>query len=260
MKSLYSFNISRTLKKEVPYVKKNKNNENVESTKVVTSKIENKVIFAKPSFADIEEAEFFYGQKYNEFINSGFLTKAMLNKKIGDIGGSSSKLSDEIINKAFLDHIESAKIIEFYDEKSDLNDEQKEKLQEAKLKFFESQKIISEFESIHRSQYSQTAEAKAEQKIIEWFLLNFSFYEEKIGENTERFPLFVGDTYDEKREHYLQLCEDEDTIEDVNLLKNKSIFDNSFNTLVKVVNIWYNKLGSNQEEIDQKIKEVFADE
>ena len=260
MKELYSFDIERTINKEIPIIKKNKKGEPVESNKTVTEKIINRIAVAKPNFADIENGEFFYGQKYNEFINAGFLTKAMMNKRIGDIGGSSSKLSQEIMNKAFLDYMDSAKVIEFYEGHNDLEEDQKSKLEEAKIKFFEAQKTINDFETSYRNQYSQTADAKAEQKIIEWFIFNFSYYEEKVDGQKQLFPIFEGDNYEQKRDYYLLLCEDIEFIEDTSLLKNKAIFDKSFIKLVQVINVWYNKLASSQDDIDKKMKEIFADE
>lgn len=261
MKELYSFTVSRDVERTAPYFKKNKKGETVESTKVIKSKVNNRVIFAKPNFADIENAEFFYGQKYNELINSGFLTRAMLNKKLGDIGGTSSKLMEDIVNKAFFDNIECAKVIEFYEGRDDLDEEQSAKLEEAKELFISSRKTIDNFESSFREQYNQTAEAKAEQKIIEWFIFNFSYFEEESNNgNKEIFPLFIGNNYDEKRSHYLELCEDIDEIEDSTILKNKTVFDQCFTKLVVVANIWYNKLGKTQEEIDEKIKEIFPNE
>lgn len=260
MKDLYSFQIKRKVKEKIAYNKEDKNGKIVEAFKTKTKTLSNRVIFKKPTFSDIEEAEFFYGQKYNEFINSGYLTRLMLNKKIGDMGGSSSKLSDELIQKAFLDNLEAAKIIEFYEGQKGLNKEQEDKLVDAKKSFAETQKTITDFESFHRSQYDQTAEAKAEQKIIEWFIFNFSFYEDELDGKKEEFLLFQGDDYEERRSHYLTLCEDEEDIEDKASLKNKSIFDQSFETLAKVANLWYNKMGSNQKEIEESLKEVFSDE
>lgn len=260
MKELYSFEVKRKVKQKIPYEKENKKGEIVEAFKTKTKTLSNRVVFRKPSFADIEEAEFFYGQKYNEYINSGYLTRLMLNKKIGDVGGSSSKLSDEIIQKAFLDNLDSAKVIEFYEGQKDLDEEQKKKLEDARELFVQSQKTIADFEEFHRSQYNQTAEAKAEQKIMEWFIFNFSFYEDEINGKKELFPLFVGDEYSEKRSHFLELCEDEADIEDKSSLKNKGIFDKSFNTLAQVANLWYNKMGSDQKEIEESLKEVFSNE
>ena len=67
MKEIYSFSATRKIEKTVPYVKKVKG-EAVESTKKIIEKISNRIVFVKPSMATIEEAEFFYGQKFNEFI------------------------------------------------------------------------------------------------------------------------------------------------------------------------------------------------
>jgi len=260
MNEVYSFTITREVKKSVPYVRKNKKGETVESTKTVKSKVKNRIIFEKPSFSDIESAEFFYGQKYNELINAGFLTKAMLNKKIGDMGGQASKMMQEAANKAILDNIESAKVIEFYEGQKDLEKEQKTKLEEAKETFLSSRKTIEEFETSFREQYNQTAETKAEQKIIEWFLFNFSHYEVDSEGKTEIFPLFRGEDFDEKRETYLDLCEDLEDMNDKTLVAEKIIFDAAFQKLAMVVNIWYSKLATDQKGIDEKLKEIFPDE
>ena len=260
MKELYSFEVKKKIKEKVPFDKENKKGEIVQAFKTKTSTVKKRVIFAKPSFADVEEADFFYGQKYNEFINSGYLTRLMLNKKIGDIGGASSKIADELIQKAFLDNMEAAKVVEFYEGQKNLDKDQEQKLEDARDLFIKTQRTISEYEDFHRSQYNQTAEAKAEQKIIEWFIFNFSFYEDEVNGNKSLFGLFDGDNYEEKRSNYLTLCEDEEDIEDKKILKNKFIFDESFSTLVKVANIWYNKMGSNQEEIDEALKQIFPDE
>jgi|TARA_R110001592_G_scaffold118639_10_gene321171 hypothetical protein len=259
MKELYSFQIKRKAKLKTIVQKENAKGKIVESTKTTTKTISHKVIFAKPSYAEIENAEFFYGQQYNDYINAGYLTRYLLNKKIEDAGGGSSKSSNDFINKAFVDNMEAAKVIEFYEGQKDLDEEQKKKLEGAKEVFVETQKNVADFEEFHRIQYNQTAEAKSEQKLIEWFIFNFSYYEDKIKDSTETFPLFVGDDFTEKREHYLQLCEDEEDLEDPTILKNKGIFDLSFETLAKVANLWYNKMGSGQKEIEESIKEVFGD-
>lgn len=260
MKELYSFPVTREVRKTVPYLRKNKKGETVESTKTVKSKVKNRIIFAKPSFADVENAEFFFGQQYNQLINSGFLTKAMLNKKIGDMGGQSSKLMQEAANKAILDNLDSARVIEFYEGQKGLEKEQEDKLKEAKELFISSRKTIEEFESSFREQYNQTAEAKAEQKLIEWFIFNFSYYEVDSEGKTEIFPIFRGDDYEEKREVYLDLCEDLDDMENKTLVTEKIVFDLSFSKLAMIANIWYSKLGSDQESIDEKLKEIFPDE
>lgn len=260
MKEIYSFSATKKITKATPILKQNEAGETVESTKEVEETISTRVIFAKPSMATIEDAEFFYGQEFNKYINAGFLTKAMLSKKMGDIGGFASKLSIEGLQKSILDNMSAAKTIEFYGGSKDLNDEQKEKLAEAERVFVQTKSEVFEYEQIMRSQFSQTADAKAEQKLIEWLVFNQSFYEEKIGDKTQLFPLFEGDSFDEKRSNYLGLCENFEDIEDPSLLKIKYIFDQAFTPLVRVASIWYNKIAEKPEDIEKAMKEMFEEE
>ena len=262
MKELYSFVVKREVEKQVPYVKKTKDGP-VESFKKSKKTVKNRIVLAKPSMSDVEDAEFFYGQKYNSFINSGFLTKAMLAKKMGDLGGMTSKKAEDVMSAILLENIEAARVIEFFDQSKDLSEEQEEKLKDAKLKFAETQKKMHEYEVALREQFSQTADSKAEHKLIEWFVLNFSFYEDTVKEKEDEkekkdlFPLFEGEVYKEKRSFLLSLQESENDIEDAQLLRIKNLFDSSFETLIRAVTIWYNKLGTDQKSIDEALTEFF---
>jgi hypothetical protein len=262
MKELYSFEVKREVEKQVPYVKKTKNGP-VESSKKVKKTIKNRIVVAKPTISDVEDAEFFYGQQYNSFINSGFLTKAMLAKKMGDLGGMTSEKAEKDMSAILLENVEAARVVEFFDEAKNLSEEQEEQLKEAKLKFTETQKQMHDYEVSLRSQFSQTADAKAENRLMEWFILNFTFYEDIVKDGTEEkkefFPLFEGDEYKEKRNFLLSLQESEKDIEDAHLLRLKNLFDSSFQTLIRVVTVWYNKMGMDQETIDKALKEFFDD-
>jgi hypothetical protein len=259
MKHIYSFDIERKIKISKPVIKKTPTG-NLESVEDSFREIKNKVVFAKPSASLIEEGEFFYGQKYNEYINAGFFTKAMLNKKMGDIGGMVSKFSIETLQKAIVENIEASRTIEFYDAAKDLNEEQQEKLKNAKLVFASTQAQIVEYEQSLRSQFSQTADVKAEQKLLEWLVFNLSYYEDEIDGNKQLFPIFIGNNYDERKSFYLELCENPEDIEEPSVLKVKNIFDQSFETLFRVASIWYNKIGKNQEEIEKALNDIFKDE
>ena len=73
------------------------------------------------------------------------------------------------------------------------------------------------------------------------------------------WPKTEGDSFEEKRSEYLSLCEDIEDIEDPALLKKKLIFDEAFITLVRVANLWYNKIAEKQEDIEKALKEMFED-
>jgi len=262
VKELYSFDVKRKVVKEVPHVKESKDGP-VETTKKVTRTIKNRVIFEKPSMADTEDADFFFGQKYNEFINAGFLTKAMLAKKMGDLGGLTSKIGEERMNTVISENMESARAIQFFEGGKDLDEEQKSQLEEAKEKFASTRAELHEYETSMRDQFSQTADSKAEIKVIEWLVLNFSYFEEKQEDIEEKskqefWPLFEGDAYEQKRISLLKLQDpDDDDKKDASFLKQKKIFDEAFDTLIRVASIWYNRLGTDQESIEKSLKELF---
>ena len=261
MKELYSFDVKREVEKEVPHVRKTKNGP-VETTKKVKSSIKTRVVVAKPSVADVEDAEFFYGQKYNEFINAGFLTKAMLAKKMGDLGGMTSKRTEDILAELVVENTDASRVIEFFGEAKDLSEEQKKQLEDAKVTFASTQTQIRDYETSLRGQFSQTADSKAEQKLIEWFILNFTFFEESLKEDDKKelFPFFNGENYVEKRNYLLKLQEKDDDIKDVQFLKKQKLFQESYQTLVRVLSVWYNDYGNDQKSIDAALKEVFEDE
>ena len=129
MNTLYTFNIEREKKSG-----KSK------------KKIKNKVVVVKPTVAEVENGEFFYGQKYNEYINAGFLTKAMLSKKMGDLGGFTSKNDSDVLQRLLMENVEAARIVQFYGEAKNLDKEQKEKLKNAQDDFVATQKRIYEYQ------------------------------------------------------------------------------------------------------------------
>ena len=86
MKELYSFDVERKIEEQVPYTRKTKNGP-IESTKKIKKTIKNKVFLKKPTGSDIENAEFFYGQKYNEFINGSQIVAASRFVKGGSMKG-----------------------------------------------------------------------------------------------------------------------------------------------------------------------------
>jgi hypothetical protein len=117
-----------------------------------------------------------------------------------------------------------------------------------------------EYETAIRSQFSQTADVKAEQKLIEWLVFHLSFFEEVVDGNKQLFPIFEGDSFEEKRAVYLELCENLEDINNPALFKVKAIFDESFKQLVRVASIWYNKIAEKPEDIKQAMEEMFSDD
>lgn len=258
MKEIYSFVVDKKTEKKIPKIKKI-DGESVETYESVIETKPVRVVLAKPTSSTMEEAEFFYGQKFNFFINHGFLTRAMLSKKMGDLGGSASKTDVEFLQKHILDNIEASRTIEFYEGAKNLDEEQQKELDKAKEIWAESSHYIQSYEANSRNQYDQTADAKAEQKILEWLILHLSYFEETLDDKKELFPLFVGSNYDEKKNFLSALEEDDDNKSDPQVTKRQSIFENSYTTLARAAGVWYNKMGNDQESIQKALDSIFGD-
>ena len=243
MENLYTFQIDR----------KKKSNKSKKTPKT-------KIVVTKPSVAEVENGEFFYGQKFNEFINAGFLTKAMLSKKMGNLAGLPSAEDADRLQTLMMENVEAARVVQFYGEAKKLDKEQQEKLKNAQEDFVNTQKEIYEYQELIRDQFSQTADAKAEQRLVEWFIFNFSFYEDVVDDKKGLFPIFQGETFDDKREFYLGLSEEKLETKDKDILKIKEIFDGSYETLIRVISIYLNKLGNDQKSVDKAMKDLFEQE
>ena len=63
----------------------------------------------------------------------------------------------------------------------------------------------------------------------------------------------------EKRNYLLSLQEKDEDIKDVQFLKIQRLFQESYQTLIRVLSIWYNDYGHDQKTIDEALKEVFKE-
>ena len=211
------------------------------------------IFFSKPKNSEVEDAEYVYAQKFNQLLSSKFMSRAMMNKLFGDIGGIYSEESTKEISNDLQDLMGSQQTIEFFKGGENLTDEQKEKLKEAEETFLMLQKKIAENDANLKQMYAQSADTKAEEYMIKWFLLNCSFYTETIeahGESkTESFPLFDEGDFAEKEKQYDEYLEDIEDYDPDELKNKKAVVSNSIGTLNKVITLWYNGYGVDQDSI-----------
>lgn len=218
------------------------------------------IFMSKPSNSDVENAEYVMGQKFNELLNDGFLSKAMMNKKFGDIGGIYSEKNNEDLGEALSELIECKRVIEFYGSAKDLTESQKKKLEVAEKTFAVLQKQIVENDMALKQMFAQSADTKAEEYMIKWFFLNFLFYCEKIEDKTESFKIFDKSNLAEKKEQLSDFLEDIDEEDSEDLVFKKTANQKALPIFTKVISLWYNGLGSNQEEIQKNLHEFFPED
>ena len=57
----------------------------------------------------------------------------------------------------------------------------------------------------------------------------------------------------------MSLQEKDDDVTDAQFLKAQKLFQESYQTLIRVLSIWYNDYGHDQKTIDEALKEVFKE-
>lgn len=257
MTELYHLDVARTVEKSEPYMRTNKKTgKKIESTRKKKTKEKTELVLVKPSASQREDAEFFYGQQFNKFIQAGYMTRAMLQKKFSDVGGLINN-DDDGLAKSLKEYMEAAKVIEFYEGQKDLAPDKKELLDKSKKNFALAQQVLTDFELNINSQFNQTADVKAEHKVLEWLLLESLYIREK-NENgeSELFPFFEGHDYKEKREFYLNLRDDEDQ-SDVNLARKQEVLKEAFDELIRALAIWNSSNANTEQEIRDQMKQIF---
>ena len=260
-RELYSFNIDveKEVEEEVIKEVKRKNKETgkmekVEETTIRTKikEIPVKVILKKPTRTQIEDGDMFYSIWLNKFIKMGLLTRAMLAKKQVDVGGTLN--DDDKMNyaKLYLKLFEKQQNIIRYSAKGpdDMSSDEKERFEGAVAELGIIRKQLADFEAAQASIFDHTADVKARNKTITWFLLHLAMVEEGEGEEEEVVtrPLFPGSEYEERYTRYQELDEEED-----------EIFLKAIDKLSTVATIWYMSGTQDKEEFDAVLDQIEKD-
>jgi len=211
----------------------------------ITSKakelVNRKFFIKKPTRGLFEEAELFYAVKLSEGIKAGLLTRSLLAKRYANDGGA---LSD----------IEKEKYAEYYVKLFDKQNEFqklsiKDKLERTKEEQEHFDKLtsdiinirneIQDFEIAQASLFDQTAENRARNKTILWWILHLSYMIDKEGKET---CIFGDGPFEERLAIYDGLEESQD--EWLKTVVKKFAFYVSF---------WYMGRASTQEEFEKLV-------
>ena len=222
-----------------------------------------KVCFAKPSHGDIEDAEYIYSQRFNKLLNDGFLSRAMMTKRFDDIGGMFSDKKNEDIASQIKSLLEAKKTIEFFGGAKKLSEEQKQELEKAEKSYIALEKRIIENDVQLEQMYSQSADAKAEEYLVKWFVVNCSYFYEKVKDGKkikeETFPLFDGATFKEKDNQLSDLLEEEESGEDPMISRKKKIVKKYLYLIQRRVSLWYNGHAKDQESAESSLAKFFPE-
>jgi len=245
-KTIYQFKVVKNEEVEKEEVSEKKNEktgevEKITKTKKVTQETPYNIIIHEPSRRQVEDADMEFSIEMSKCIKKGILTKAMLAKKYSDSGGL---LSEE----------DSNRLIRLYQELNEINNSlgrlldkkqknDKEKAREAELSesFSSTRKEIVDLETAYQNVFNHTADTKAQNKVILWYLLNLSHYQAEGG---EVLPLFPGETAEQKEDSYYEMDEG-----------GNDIFDLSRDKLMTFISFWY----FSQNPTEQEFKDLESD-
>ena len=247
IKPLYSFTVNKEVEKEVK--KKSKDDDGKEIT-ITSKEVQNEPItfsIRKPNRKLYEEAELFYAVKLSEGIKAGLLTQPLLAKRYKNDGGPMSEAEKKRYAEIYYDMLIKQEELEKL--KLNLNKESEEvraeKAATIMSNVMELQQEIQHFESSQSSLFDNTAENRAKNMSIMWWVLNLAF--EKKGE-IEYNPVFAGKSYEDKLESYDSIEEEDDAFW-TEVVKKFAYF----------VTFWYLNGLSSEEEFKQ-IENIYKDD
>ena len=267
MKWLYTFQVNRDVEVEETTSKKNEKDEEVKETTKTKKTRPVKVRIGKPSRRMFDDGELHYGVKLSEGIKAGLLTRAQLAKRYDNDGGVLSDPERERYSEVYLALFEKENQLQRYQlnlEKMS-EEEKKDKITDLLVEMADLRRELQEVESAQSALFDQTAENRAKNKTIMWWVLQLAHVEKhadeykdyhwynkevKEGEKPEEpefEALFSGDSLEEKLQKYDDLEESED------LFWNETI-----KKLAYFISYWYSGQAESEEDFE-RIEQFLAE-
>jgi hypothetical protein len=160
----------------------------------------------QPTRRQIEEAELEFSVEMSKCIKRGILTKAMLAKKYSDTGGLMAEEDAKELTKMYVKYASLSQESERISLKSDKNQNDLNRLEEIVGEIAELRKDIINVETSYSNLFNHTADTRAENKVIQWYILNLTYVQK--GDDEKTHPLFEGIDFEQKLERYYEMEEE----------------------------------------------------
>lgn len=229
-KIIHTFTVSKEEEVEEESTSNKKNKETGEMEKITTTKMVKKevpyeIVIYQPSRRQVEDADMEFSVEMSKCIKRGILTKAMLAKKYSDSGGLLSEEDSTALIRLYRELSEIQNSLGKLSQKKKKTAAEKKKEEELTESFAEKRRSIVDLETTYQNLFNHTADTKAQNKAILWYMLNLTWLKDEIG---EEIPMFAGETNEEKEDSYYLLDEGGD-----------EIFDLAKEKLMTFVSFWY---------------------
>jgi hypothetical protein len=208
IKEIYNFNIYEEKEVPVETVSKDEEGNEIKVTKKEKQKVPIKIILKKPSRRQIEEADLEYSVEMSRCVKKGILTKAMLVKKYSDTGGLMSETEAKNLYQLYQKLMELQREFTENETVNKGESNRKKKSEELTLEMTKVRDGIIKTEMAYQSLFDHTADMKAQNKLLLWYIINLTFIQ-KEGEDKPS-PYFKGEDFEDKLEDYYAKEESED--------------------------------------------------
>ena len=243
-KFIYTFTIDKVAKVSEKRVEKYTDDQGNEKERSISEEVEKKIPveiqIRKPTRKQMQEAEMVFSIEMSRCIKAGILTKAMLMNKYSDTGGMLSESDAKALSKMY------GELSVLQTEFTQLNlksNKDQDKLNEVSEKMANLRRSIATAETNFSALLNHTADTRAQNKVITWYLLNLTHTEK----DEEKTPFFEGETFEEKKLNFYEMEENEDPL-----------FTLVYDKLTAFISFWYfsaNTTSKDFEELEQDIEE-----
>ena len=242
MKEIYSFEVNKKVEKTVEE-KKQEDGKEITVTSTSTEDVPVNIILRKPRRSDYDEAELYYGVQLSEGIKAGLLTRALLAKRFSNDGGVLSENDKDEYADLYVEMFDIQNEIERLSilKESEKIENHQESLNQLIKKQAVAKKNIQEFEMSQAALFDQTAETRARNKTILWWILNMSY----LQEGNDYSPYFGEGSFEEKLDRYDQYEEVGEEFDEEVIRK-----------LIYYVSFWYVGKATNRSDFEQVLKEL----
>lgn len=241
MKKLFEFTLPKEqLVKEAETITNDKGEE-VTTTKEVKKTVDQKFFLRKPTRRLFDDAELFYGVELSKGIKAGLLTRALLQKRFSNDGGTLGKKEQEEWSKLYSDIFDKQVELQQLSlkTKEERTPEENIKFEDSKEFIREARARIQEYEMQQSSLFDQTAENRARNRTILWWVLSLAYH----VHNDEELPFFGDGSYEERLNVYDRMEEEEE-----------DHVTESINKFFYYVSFWYVSKTSDPKQFEDLIK------
>ena len=248
MKTMFEFDIFQEKEIEKVDISTNEKGEEVKVTSKVKSTVPVKLAIKKPTRSLFDEAELFYGVRLSEGIKAGLLTRALLAKRFNNDGGVLSDEEQKEYNDLYLEFFNLQTEFQRLSIKEEAirTEEEKKQIQNVIAKMNDAREKLQKYEMAQANLFEQTAENRARNKTIMWWVLQLSLIQ---GDDKKFKELFQDGTYEDKLKRYDEIEESESGVEKIAIQK-----------LLYLISFWYIGRAASQEEFEKLLNNLQSSE